>query len=141
MSWLIPSRGWPASLTHADALVFDMPDTGSLRGDLVALTERIAALLAARHTKAIVAAVFGAAHQKPALLALLHGFTADRLAREQVIFQRAVQRGELPSTADPKAIMDLIVGAIWARLLLRGETFAHSQLVTIVETILHGILG
>lgn len=136
-------RWWPskeallaAALINSDLLVFDMPDTGTLRGDLLALAESITALLSA-HTS-IATAILGAAH-KPELAALLHGFAADRLAREQPIFQRAIQRRELPSFADAKTIMDLIAGAIWCRLLLRGETIPPGHLANTVDLILNGI--
>jgi AcrR family transcriptional regulator len=139
-------RWWPskeallaAALTNSDLLAFDIPDTGTLRGDLLALAEGITALLTAQHTTSIAATVFAAAHRKPELAALAQSFFADRLAREQPVFQRAIQRRELPSFADPKTIMDLLAGAIWCRLLLRGETIPPGHLANTVDLILNGI--
>jgi AcrR family transcriptional regulator len=137
-------RWWPskeallaAALTDSDLLYFDMPDTGTLRGDLLALAEHVTAFLTAQHT--IATAIFAAAQRKPELAALLHGFAADRLAREQPIFQRAIQRRELPSPTDPKTVMDLLDGAIWFRLLVRGETISPGHLANTVDLILNAI--
>ena len=137
-------RWWPAqevllgaALLDSDALYFDMPDTGSLRADLVSLAEHVAALLSAH--LAVVTAILGAAHHKPQLAELLHGFAADRLARELPIFERAVARGELRPDADPKTIMDLLDGAIWFRILVRGEAIPAGHLAAVVEAILAGV--
>jgi AcrR family transcriptional regulator len=141
-------RWWPskeallaAALTNSDLLAFDIPDTGTLRGDLLALAEGITGLLIAQHTTSIVATVFAAAAHKPELAALVRAFFADRLAREQVVFQRAIQRRELASFADPKTIMDLLAGAIWCRLLMRGETIPPGHLANTVDLLLNGILS
>ncbi|MBS9534092.1 TetR/AcrR family transcriptional regulator [Mycobacterium sp. M1] len=136
-------RWWPskeallgAALLDSEALYFDMPDTGSLRGDLLALAEHVAGLLVAN--TAVVTAIFGAAQRKPQLAELLHDFSADRLARERPIFERAVQRGELPPDVDPKTVMDLLDGAIWFRVLVRGEQIPPGFLAAIVDAILAG---
>lgn len=139
-------RWWPAkdallaaALTDSDVLSFPIPDTGSLRGDLHALARAIAELLTTEATAPIATAVFAAASTRPRLAELGAAFFADRLAREEPVFERARQRGELGVDVDPAAIMDLIAGAIWFRLLLRGQPVTPEYLSTAIDLVIDGI--
>ncbi|MFV5993277.1 TetR/AcrR family transcriptional regulator [Streptomyces sp. NPDC056231] len=122
-------RWWPskpallrAAMLHARVLDFDIPDTGSLRGDLIALTEQIVGLLTDERTEPVARAMTaGTGLPDDELAALTRDFFADRFSREQPVFARAVARGELPKDADPMLLMDLIAGAVWMRVLLRRE--------------------
>ncbi|MEU0500115.1 TetR/AcrR family transcriptional regulator [Nocardia sp. NPDC005998] len=141
-------RWWPskdallaATLVASQPLTFAVPDTGSLRGDLLGLARSIAELLTADRTAPIIAPVFAAAPRRPELGQVARAFFADRLAREQPIFQRAIERGELPPTADPKTIMDMLAGSIWFRVLLRGEAVTPEHLDHIVDMVLHGAVA
>lgn len=138
-------RWWPskdavlaAALVHSDLLAFAMPDTGSLRGDLLALAREITQLLTGERTAPIVATVLAAAPRRPELAAVAHTFFAERLTREQPMFQRAIARAELPATADPAMIMDLLAGAIWFRILLRDQPMSSDYLSGAVDLVLHG---
>ncbi|MFI6057106.1 TetR/AcrR family transcriptional regulator [Streptomyces sp. NPDC051286] len=122
-------RWWPskpallrAAMLHARVLDFDIPDTGSLRGDLIALTEQIVGLLTDGRTEPVARAMTaGTGLPDDELAALTRDFFADRFSREQPVFARAIARGELPEDADPMLLMDLIAGAVWMRVLLRRE--------------------
>ncbi|MEW2486299.1 TetR/AcrR family transcriptional regulator [Streptomyces sp. NPDC048411] len=130
-------RWWPskpallrAAMLHARVLDFDIPDAGSLRGDLIALTEQIVGLLTDERTEPVARAMTaGTGLPDDELAALTRDFFADRFSREQPVFARAIARGELPKDADPMLLMDLIAGAVWMRVLLRREPvppdFAH----------------
>jgi AcrR family transcriptional regulator len=139
-------RWWPSkdalladALIDSELLTFNMPDTGSLRGDLIALAESVTGLLTGPHTAAVVAALRAAVPRRQELAGLAYSIFADQLAREQPIFQRAFQRGELPPSADSKTMMDLLEGAIWFRLLLRGETLRPNYIAGVVDVILAGV--
>lgn len=119
-------RWWPskaallgAALIEAPLLDFEIPDTGSLRGDLDALMRAALALLTTAPTADIALAALGATSRSPELASYASAFFANRLARERPIFDRAVARGELPSDADPMLLMDLLAGAVWLRVALR----------------------
>ncbi|MFD0360994.1 TetR/AcrR family transcriptional regulator [Nocardia sp. GCM10030253] len=138
-------RWWPskdavlaAALVHSDLLAFAMPDTGSLRGDLLALTREITQLLTGEQTAPIVATVLAAAPRRPELAAVAHTFFAERLTREQPMFQRAIERGELQPSVDPAMIMDLLAGAIWFRILLRDQPMTPEYLSSAVDLVLQG---
>ncbi|PXY21717.1 TetR family transcriptional regulator [Prauserella coralliicola] len=139
-------RWWPsrdallgAALTDANLLELNVPDTGTLREDLCALVEQILRLLTDRATGAVVTAVLGAATHRPELAAFARAFFADRLRRERVVFERAVERGELRADADPKLIMDLLAGALWLRVLGRGESPRKAAVRELVDTVLTGV--
>ncbi|WP_198347761.1 TetR/AcrR family transcriptional regulator [Nocardia terrae] len=139
-------RWWPAkdallaaALTDSDLLAFPVPDTGSLRGDLLALAHAIAGLLTDAATGPVATAVLAAAPARPQLAAVGASFFADRLCREQPVFQRAMDRGELGRACDPAAIMDLLAGAIWFRLLLRGQPLTPEYLSGAVDLVIDGL--
>lgn len=128
-----------AALTESRVLMFAVPDTGSLRGDLLALAQSITGLLTDPATAAIATAALAAAPTHPQIAAITRSFFANRMDREQEIFNRAVARGELRAGAGPTAIMDLLAGAIWFRLRLRNEPVEPEYLDHLVELVLSGI--
>jgi AcrR family transcriptional regulator len=118
-------RRWPTkeSLIVA-ALTFNLPhgpeffDTGTLRGDLLALADMILTrYLSSRgivHTRAMIEAklypdLFGQAVEEM-------GKRGRRMARE-IVF-RAVERGELPRDASPALILDSLAGTIIHHVLM-----------------------
>ncbi|WP_189541078.1 TetR/AcrR family transcriptional regulator [Streptomyces gelaticus] len=137
-------RWWPskpallrAALIHARVLDIDIPDTGSLRGDLIALTEQITRLLTDGRTEPVARAMTaGTGLPDDELAALTRDFFADRFSREQPVFTRAAARGELPVDADPMLLLDLIAGAVWMRVLLRREPVPPDFARDVVDAVL-----
>ncbi|WP_406252278.1 TetR/AcrR family transcriptional regulator [Streptomyces atratus] len=137
-------RWWPskpallrAALIHARVLDIDIPDTGSLRGDLIALTEQITRLLTDGRTEPVARAMTaGTGLPDDELAALTRDFFADRFSREQPVFIRAAARGELPADADPMLLLDLIAGAVWMRVLLRREPVPPDFARDVVDAVL-----
>ncbi|MFI6980492.1 TetR/AcrR family transcriptional regulator [Embleya sp. NPDC050154] len=138
-------RWWPskgallgAALTGAGRLDFPLPDTGSLRGDLIGLMNGIVALLTTPPTSDIAVATLGAVTQSPELADHTREFFADRLTREQPLFERAVARGELAPDTDPILLMDLIAGAAWLHLVFRRLPLDDHFVTTTIDVILNG---
>ncbi|MFF0739370.1 TetR/AcrR family transcriptional regulator [Streptomyces sp. NPDC004111] len=138
-------RWWPskgallgAALLHGAPLALDFPDTGTLQGDLEALLDGIVTLLTAPPASAIAVASFGAATHSPELAVHTREFFADRLAGEQPIFTRAVDRGELPPDADPMLLVDLLAGAAWLRVVFRQQPVEDDFTARAVRTVLRG---
>ncbi|MBF6349020.1 TetR/AcrR family transcriptional regulator [Nocardia flavorosea] len=136
--WKSKDEVLAAALTDSDLLAFPVPDTGSLRGDLLETIHSIHTLLTDPATAPIAAAVLAAAPRRPALTAIGRAFFADRAEREHPIFRRATDRGELPEHADPRLIMDMLAGAIWFRLFLRAEPVGDEDLSAAVDLVLVG---
>ncbi|MGW3656717.1 TetR/AcrR family transcriptional regulator [Streptomyces sp. NPDC005151] len=137
-------RWWPskpallrAAMLHARVLDIDIPDTGSLRGDLIALTQQIVGLLTDERTEPVARAMTaGTGLPDDELAALTRDFFADRFSREQPVFARAAARGELPKDADPMLLLDLIAGAVWMRVLLRREPVPPDFARDVVDAVL-----
>jgi AcrR family transcriptional regulator len=122
-------RRWPTKADMAAALIaevatdiVDMPDTGSLRGDLVAfLTVTHDAMrhpLAAR----IIPAILSEAGRDSALAAMLRRTVeAPRRARAERMLRRAIERGELPADCDLDLALDHMIGALFFRALVRQQ--------------------
>lgn len=137
--WKSKDEMLAAALTGSDLLTFPVPDTGSLRGDLVETTRSIHALLTDLATAPIATAVLAASPGRPSLAAIGRMFFADRAAREHPIFRRAVERGELDDETDPRLVMDMLAGAIWFRLFLRAEPVEPTDIDSAVDMVLGGI--
>ncbi|MEU6431346.1 TetR/AcrR family transcriptional regulator [Microbispora sp. NPDC046973] len=139
-------RWWPSkaallgtALVEARALDFDVPDTGSLRGDLHALLDGLARLLTTPPAADIAVAALGAAANSPELAEAARGLFADRFARERPIFERARERGEIGDSADPMMIMDLLAGAVWLRVVFRQLPLDDGFTERAVNAVLDGV--
>ncbi|MGX1759627.1 TetR/AcrR family transcriptional regulator [Streptomyces lydicus] len=138
-------RWWPskgallgAALVGARQLELTPPDTGSLEGDLEALLGTMTTLLTARPASDIAVAALGAVTHSPELASHVKDFFADRIAREQVVFDRAVARGEIAADTDPMLLMDLLAGAAWVRIVLRRLPLEKDFVARTVRTVLNG---
>lgn len=127
------------ALIHSADLDLIVPDSGSLRGDLIGLVGQVRRLLTSESTAPIVASAFAAAASRPALAGLVRGFFADRLERERVVLTRAAQRGEVDHDVDTQTIMDLLMGALWLRVMFRDEPIGADFDEQAVDMVLHGI--
>jgi AcrR family transcriptional regulator len=128
-----------AALTDARLLEIETPDTGSLREDLRVLVQGIAALLTEPPGSRIAVAALAAAAHHPELAAVTQIFFADRMSREEAIFQRAVERGELDADIDSLAVMDLLAGAVWIRAVFRGLPLDATFVDQAVNAVLDGV--
>lgn len=137
-------RWWPdkdallgAAIVQSALLRFDVPDTGSLRGDLSELVRRLVALMTGAASGVVVAALAAVA-SRSSLAWLAREFVTDRLAGERAVFERAVERGELSDSVDPELIVDLLAGAVWSRVMLRQSPVSDDFADQVVEVVLRG---
>ncbi|GAB3353381.1 TetR-like C-terminal domain-containing protein [Amycolatopsis echigonensis] len=124
---------------QAPELTFAVPDTGSLRGDLVELAKQIHRLLSDPANRRVITTVVSALPDRPATAEAAGRFFADRLGREQVVFDRAHARGELADAADSEMILDLLGGNLWFRTLVRAKSADDTYLERLVDTVLTGV--
>jgi AcrR family transcriptional regulator len=141
-------RWWPTKETLAlDALDHewaaghpDAPDTGSLRGDLLALLRPWAELVTSRPYARVIAALVAEARTDPAFgrLYLAH-LVEPRRERARTLFTRAVDRGEVDADVPVGAVLDLLYGPLYHRLL-HGHADVDSAFVDeIVELTLRAV--
>ncbi|MFI1293624.1 TetR/AcrR family transcriptional regulator [Streptomyces sp. NPDC020792] len=137
--WTSKSELLRDALLHSGMLTFDLPDTGSLTGDLTALAARVQGLLADEHKQAIVESALVGAVRHPAMRELVTSFLEDRLGRHQPVFTRAVARGELPADFDPAFLVDALAGALWIRILVRRRPVPGDFAEQMVGLLLEGV--
>jgi AcrR family transcriptional regulator len=118
-----------------------VPDTGSLRDDLLELA-RTAAVNATRPEVAAMArAVAAQAPHDAELAAANQAFWAERLALDGVIIEHAIARGEVQPATDPIQVIEAVIGPIHLRLLLTGRPVDDTFLERTVDTVVNGVLG
>jgi AcrR family transcriptional regulator len=117
-----------------------LPEAASLREHLIARMARAADTLERmrirRSAAEIVAAAAGSASIDAAFAASLAQVRAPTLR----LIEREVQRGGLKADCDGELLLDLLDGALYYRLLWRGERLARAEVEPLVDTVLAGFL-
>jgi len=106
-----------ACLHFAEAALA-IPDTGSLKSDLLAFLERLGVLLASPQGQAFLALT---AYRQPDAVAARQMYFRQRFGLARVMFDRAVSRGEFPRRTDPSVFLETLVAPLYFRLLITGE--------------------
>jgi AcrR family transcriptional regulator len=116
-----------------------VPDTGSLRRDLLELARTAAANAATPEVSAMARAVASEAPHDSRLAAANRRFWAERLALDAAIVERAIERGEVAEGTDPRRVIESVLGPIHLRLLLTGEPVDRAFLEGVVDVVVAGI--
>jgi AcrR family transcriptional regulator len=122
----------------ADAL----PDTGSIRDDLVELLrQRLRLATTPLFTRVLVPVVMEASTD-PSIRGELRRMLADY--REQYVqarIRRAIQAGQLRSDTDPAMLMNQLVGTVDMPLLFAQDLPEEAQAPAIVDRLMQGLAG
>ena len=140
-------RRWPTKSDMATALIaqvatqlVELPDTGSLRGDLVAfLTATHAALrhpLAARVIPAIVAE---AARNDGLADLLRETVETPRRANAEHLLRQAIERAELPADCDLELGLDHMLGALYFHALVRQRDMDSATIQRLADSLVAAI--
>lgn len=117
-------RMWPdkpqlvaeALMRHLDTQP-EVEDTGSLRGDLLALM-RYACEAVASSKGDVINGVMTAAARDPGLAAVLHQCVIERKRPvHTALIRRAVERGEIPGATDPELLHEVMLAMVLSRKL------------------------
>jgi AcrR family transcriptional regulator len=135
-------RRWPSKVALVLAAVYDQlpdtaaaPDTGSLRGDLLALFRRVAGLLAGPAGVAI-RGLLGDALRDAELAGQLRGYTRGRsVAALRDVLLRAGQRGELSPGAITPRQLEAGLSVLRFHFLVHGAPVADTVVVEIVDEV------
>lgn len=123
-------RRWPskeelvANVIEKFATDVELPDTGSLRGDLSALLRGIVARVETPEGRGLVRVV-QAERGRDAFAGILKKMRLEMLGARRAIFERAVARGEIPLGSDTSALVEIAVAPLVARLLNGAELSQH----------------
>ena len=121
-------RHWPGrealvreALLARSEVTVPIPDTGSLRTDLITFAEAVVANITAPDYAAIVRAVASDARTEGALGDASRGFWRERFQLARIIVLRGVERGEIRADVDPNLLLESLVGPLYLRLLITRE--------------------
>jgi AcrR family transcriptional regulator len=117
------------------ALTVAVPDTGSLRGDLLELARRSAAIQSSPAGEAVVRAVAGEAAGNPDIAAASRLFWAERLELDRTILGRARDRGEIGPETESSPVIEALLGPLYFRLLVTGQPLDDAYIAKIVELV------
>ena len=140
-------RRWPSKgLLALDAFVVSfaeqqpLPDTGTLRGDLVAALSAWVRAVTGTSMGRMLTGLIAEAQHDPELRAAWRDRVLEPLrAQHRVMLDRAVARGEIPASVDQDVVLDLFFGAAQHRLLLGHLPLTEDFIDEVVDVILRGI--
>jgi AcrR family transcriptional regulator len=142
-------RRWPSKgLLALDAFVASfreqqpLPDTGTLRGDLVAALRAWVRAVTRTPMGSMLTGLIAEAQHDPEL----RGAWRDRVleplrTQHRIMLDRAIARGEIPPSVDREVVLDLFFGAAEHRLLLGHLPMTEDFIAEVVDVILDGIAG
>lgn len=122
-------RRWPTrSRLAADALLsiaseaVPIPDTGSVSADLTAFLDRLTTALGGPQLLRLIQALSAAGAEADGdLRDTLHAFWDERFTGAEIMFTRAVQRGELPDGLDSHTLLEQLIAPAYFRALVTGK--------------------
>jgi AcrR family transcriptional regulator len=142
-------RRWPSKQEMAMAVVSELmvaaaiaPDTGSLRGDLRAALDTLMAWLTHPYFSRILPDLVAESARNSELASLSEAMIgAPRRERGRVIYERAIERGELPADSDLELVLDLVAAPIYWRLIVRGVEAGPGYLDELADMLMRALTG
>ena len=141
-------RWWPTKETLAlDALYAEwdttrpLPrDTGSLRGDLLAMLRPWARLATSRPYGRVLAALITEAQTDPVFATEYRQRVVEpRRDQARAVFRRAIERGEIPPDTKVEVALDLLYGPLYHRLLHGHAPLNDRFTQDVIDMALNGI--
>jgi len=113
-----------------------MPDTGSLRDDLLELGRGYQRLLEDSDAGRAIPAMIVARHRDPELAEAHRSFIAERRAEAAGIVRRGVERAEIRADADVELVIDLVAGPLFYKILISGHVLDDGYVDELVDAVL-----
>jgi AcrR family transcriptional regulator len=137
-------RRWPgkgalvmtAVRRHAGRSGAAVPDTGSLRSDLLAALGAMRSSLSGQDA-ALILGLLVAMHRDPELAGVVREQVLD--AKREVfgaVIARAAARGDVPATADQALLAEISSAVLFSRLLVTGEPLDDAFIQHLVDAVL-----
>jgi AcrR family transcriptional regulator len=117
----------------------DVPDTGTLRGDLVAFLRLMASSMADEDGP-LFAGLVMAMHNDPEFAAEMRGLQLSKRSTASQIHARAVSRGELNAGSDPLLIDEIAPAMMFMHRFARGEPLDGPFINHLVDDVLMPLL-
>ncbi|WP_031466435.1 TetR/AcrR family transcriptional regulator [Sciscionella sediminilitoris] len=111
-----------------------VPDTGSIRTDLIAFARSVASYLSTPLSIAALRAT--AAMTEDAVSAR---FWSTRYELAQVMIDRGIARGELPEGVNPRAALEMLIAPLHFRVLIAKEPLPEDLPEQLADLVLEGL--
>ncbi|SHN74917.1 transcriptional regulator, TetR family [Geodermatophilus obscurus] len=135
-------RRWPSKAAVAAAGVeklalqsVDVPDSGTLEADLLALLHGAVEAFVRGRGQFIARLIREAGHH-PEIAELLYTVIHTRRQAYRRVLALAIARGELAPSVDQDLLIDLLIGPIWTRMLITRDPITREYVDSIVEAVL-----
>ena len=135
-------RRWPSKAAVAAAAVerlalqtVDLPESGTLRGDLHALLTSAVTVFVHADGRFVPRLLRESGHH-PEIADLLQTVIHTRRLAYRRALNRAIARHELDPGIDQELIIDLLVGPMWTRLLITREHITKPFVEDIVDAVI-----
>jgi AcrR family transcriptional regulator len=115
----------------------DVPDSGSLEGDLVAILVNLGHLLSTARWSSVVPSIVDVAERDPEFAAVHGTIQRGHAAPVRMVLERAVERGELSESTDVSTMVSGLVGPLYYRRWFSREPIDDGFVVRITS----GVLG
>jgi AcrR family transcriptional regulator len=116
-----------------------VPDTGSLRADLIELAGAAAATAASPQVQPIIRAVIAELPHDAAIARAAGQFWSERMRLDGAIIERAIARGELAPDTDPPSAIEAVLAPLHLRLLISGQAATELQVASAVDLVVAGL--
>jgi AcrR family transcriptional regulator len=133
--WRTKDQLTVAAVTSQVAQDIPVPDTGLLRSDLILLLQSLRAFLLSSVGQAIVQTAI-VTTLVPALNSLHRDIWHRRRAHLQIVFDRAVARGELSPQTDFQLLLETLIGVFYLRPFIFNEPLDETLPERIVDLVL-----
>lgn len=116
-----------------------IPDTGSVREDLLALERQAVSVYRGRPGRLMPALVSAMARSSSLADAIRDDFLRSRRAALRTVLRKGQARGELRADADLELALDFLGGPLFYRLLVTGGPLDDGLAEGVVDVMLHGV--
>jgi AcrR family transcriptional regulator len=127
-----------ALVTHAKDRI-RIPNSGSLRTDLIGLSRSLSAYFATPVGGSILQMLVANADTDPAFAAHRAEFIQIRFTAMREMFRRAAERGELREGIDHEIALDLALGPLYVRTLITRQPIDEAFIKRFIDTLLSGL--
>ena len=126
-----------AALLDRSADAIPAPDTGSTRGDFLALVRDVIAYMRSPAAMAVMRAAMLPVDD--AYAGARQAFWARRLGALSPVATRGIERGDLRADIDAQLLLEMLVAPIHGRLLLSGGPIDDGFAERLVDQVLAGV--
>jgi AcrR family transcriptional regulator len=135
--WVTRENLFVAALVERSADAIPAPDTGSIRGDLLAIVREVLAYVDSPVGSAILRAA--ALPVDDAYDEARKGFWAQRFDALAPVITRGIERGELRAGTDSRVLLEMLIAPIHGRLLVTGDPVSDELAELLVDMALNGV--